>query len=150
MINIEIIDRFKAFIEPHIIQIAAQQTLLHQNITDEVDFSILVEDEDKLKELNHQYLGIDSATDVLSFPANEIDPETGRNYLGDIIISFNHAKEQARNASHSTDSEIQLLVVHGILHLLGYDHANSKEKKKMWAIQDDILTSIPDMNNKII
>jgi probable rRNA maturation factor len=149
MINIKIIDRFTAFIEPHIILIAAQQTLLHQNITDEVDFSILVDDEDKLKELNYQYLGIDSATDVLSFPANEIDPETGRNYLGDIIISFTHAEKQARNANHSTESEIQLLVVHGILHLLGYDHANNKEKKEMWAIQDDILTSISDINNTI-
>ena len=146
MINIEIIDRFENGIKPQIIHAAAQQTLLHQNISNEVDLSILVDDAEKLSELNRQFLGIDSATDVLSFTANEIDPETGRSYLGDIIISFSHAEKQAHDAGHSTSSEIQLLVVHGILHLLGYDHADNKGKQKMWTIQEEILACLPDDN----
>ena len=130
MINIEIIDRFETRIRPQTILNAAQQTLLHQNIPNDVDLSILVEDDEKLKELNQQFLNINSATDVLSFPANEIDPESGRKYLGDIIISFTHAEKQAQDAGQTSDREVQLLVVHGILHLLGYDHANSREKKE--------------------
>jgi len=146
MINIEIIDQFAARIGPNTILNAAQQTLLHQKVSIDVDLSILVEDGEKLKELNQQFLNIDSATDVLSFPANEIDPETGRNYLGDIIISFPHAEKQAQDAGQSSDREVQLLVVHGILHLLGYDHANNSEKKEMWAIQNDILACLAGNN----
>jgi len=147
MINIEIIDRFENSIKQQIIHSTAQQTLQHQNTSDEVDLSIIVDDDEKLKELNRQFLGIDTATDVLSFPANEIDPETGRRYLGDIIISFSHAEKQAQDAGHSTAREIQLLVVHGILHLLGYDHADNKGKQKMWIIQEEILASLKDDNS---
>jgi probable rRNA maturation factor len=144
MINIEIIDRFENRIHPQTILNAVQQTFLNQNISNDVDLSILVEDDEKLKELNQRFLNIDSATDVLSFPANEIDPETGRKYMGDIIISFTHAEKQALDAGQTSDREVQLLVVHGILHLLGYDHASKKGKKEMWAIQEDILACLID------
>lgn len=147
MINIEIIDRLKNAIKPQKIHIAAQQTLQHQNTSDDVDLSILVDDDKRIKELNLQFLGIDSETDVLSFAANEIDPETGHRYLGDIIISFSRAEKQAQDAGHSTIREIQLLVVHGILHLLGYDHVDNKGKQKMWTIQEEILASLQDDNS---
>ncbi|HLA08708.1 MAG TPA: rRNA maturation RNase YbeY, partial [Anaerolineales bacterium] len=81
-------------------------------------------------------------TDVLSFPASETDPETGSRYLGDILLSIPRAQEQATAAGHALDSEVQLLVVHGVLHLLGYDHAEAKEKRKMWKAQEEILVQL--------
>jgi probable rRNA maturation factor len=76
---------------------------------------------------------------VLSFPASETDPETARRYLGDILVSIPRAEEQARAAGHALETEVQLLVVHGTLHLLGYDHAEAEEKKHMWAMQAEVL-----------
>ena len=74
------------------------------------------------------YLGIDGPTDVLSFPASEMDPETGVHYIGDILISIPRAQAQADAAGHPLEAEVQLLVVHGVLHLLGHDHAQAEEK----------------------
>ncbi len=98
-------------------------------------------DED-VRILNQRFLGIDAPTDVLSFPAGDTDPETGRGYLGDVIISMPWAVDQAVQRGHSTEAELQVLVVHGVLHLLGYDHATSAEKKRMWSIQGKILTGL--------
>ncbi len=106
------------------------------------DLTIVLTDDACLHELNRAYLGIDETTDVLSFPSNEEDPQTGVRYLGDILISIPQAERQAREAGHPLESEIQLLVVHGVLHLLGYDHAEPGEKSKMWRAQADILKSL--------
>jgi probable rRNA maturation factor len=96
----------------------------------------------RLQELNRDYLGIDAPTDVLSFPASETDPETGARYLGDILISVPRAQSQAEAAGHALESEVQLLVVHGVLHLLGHDHAKPEEKRRMWKAQAEILESL--------
>jgi probable rRNA maturation factor len=84
---------------------------------------------------------------VLSFPASEtdgseIDPETGARYIGDIIISVPYAARGAAKAGHPLEAELQLLVVHGVLHLLGHDHAKPREKAKMWKAQAEILESL--------
>lgn len=92
-----------------------------------------------LHELNRDYLGVDAPTDVLSFPASESDPETGATYLGDILISIPRAAQQAQAAGHPLEAEVQLLVVHGVLHLLGHDHAEAEEKARMWAGQEKVL-----------
>jgi probable rRNA maturation factor len=76
---------------------------------------------------------------VLSFPAAEIDPETEELYLGDIAISIPRAMQQAQNAGHPVEAEAQLLVVHGVLHLLGYDHGTDEEKAVMWSEQAKVL-----------
>jgi probable rRNA maturation factor len=89
-----------------------------------------------------QRLNLDAPTDVLSFPADQADPETGQRYLGDVIISFARAAEQARERGHTVEAEIQLLVVHGVLHLLGHDHAETGEKQRMWAAQAEVLEGL--------
>lgn len=96
----------------------------------------------RLQELNLNYLGIDAPTDVLSFPASETDPETGARYIGDILISIPRAQAQAESAGHPLEGEVQLLVVHGVLHLLGHDHANAEEKARMWKAQGEILEGL--------
>ena len=106
------------------------------------ELSIVLSDDVRLQELNRDYLGIDAPTDVLSFPASETDPQTGARYIGDILISVPRAQSQAEAAGHALESELQLLVVHGVLHLLGHDHAGPEEKKRMWQAQAEILKSL--------
>ena len=103
------------------------------------DITIVLTDDRQLHELNLDYLGVDAPTDVLSFPASETDPETGATYLGDIVLSIPRAAAQAQAAGHPLEAEVQLLVVHGTLHLLGYDHATDEEKAVMWAEQAKVL-----------
>ena len=114
--------------------------------TQDGELSIVLTDDARLQELNRDYLGIDAPTDVLSFPASETDPQTGARYIGDILISVPRAQSQADAAGHTLESELQLLVVHGVLHLLGHDHADPKEKKRMWRAQAEILKSL-DLGN---
>lgn len=111
----------------------------HESESLDSELSIVLTDDARLRELNRDYLGIDAPTDVLSFPASETDPETGARYIGDILISIPRAQEQANAAGHPLESEVQLLVVHGVLHLLGHDHADAEEKARMWKTQAEIL-----------
>jgi probable rRNA maturation factor len=127
-------------LDAHVLEQAAQAVLAHQSSVG--DLSIVLTDDAQLQQLNRDYLGVDAPTDVLSFPASETDPESGTAYLGDILISVQRARQQALAAAHPVDSELQLLVVHGVLHLLGHDHANPAEKNRMWAAQSAVLTSL--------
>lgn len=133
-------------IQPHpdfpkidLLEHAARATLEYESKDPDADLSIVLTDDKKLRGLNRDYLGIDSPTDVLSFPASESDPETGAAYLGDILISIPRATQQAQVAGHPVEAEVQLLVVHGVLHLLGHDHAETEEKSRMWAEQEKVL-----------
>ena len=139
MINIIISEAYASRLSQYLIRETAQAVFEHQEVSDPSTLSIVIDDNQKLKDLNRQFRSIDSTTDVLSFSSGEIDPETGQEYLGDIIISWQKAEEQARTSSQSVACEIRLLVVHGILHLLGFDHATAEEQKEMWAIQNQIL-----------
>ena len=103
------------------------------------DMTIVLTDDRQLHELNLDYLNVDAPTDVLSFPAGEVDPETEALYLGDIAISIPRATQQAQAGGHAMEAEAQLLVVHGTLHLLGYDHSTDEEKAVMWAEQAKVL-----------
>jgi probable rRNA maturation factor len=126
------------FLDIELLENAARATLEQQSAPDD-DITIVLTDDDQLHELNLDYLGIDAPTDVLSFPASESDPETGVRYLGDILISIHRAAQQAQAADHSLQAEVQLLVVHGTLHLLGHDHVEAEQKARMWAAQAEVL-----------
>ena len=130
--------------ERAILENAAQETLQQLRPGSDFDLSIVLSDDDQLQALNRQFLGVDAPTDVLSFPADESkpDPDSQVQYLGDILISYPRAIAQARAGGHSLVDELQLLVVHGVLHLLGYDHATEDEKTAMWAVQAEILTHL--------
>ena len=98
----------------------------------------LVSDEE-IRGLNRQYRQIDSSTDVLSFLMGEPNFETEAMVLGDIIISFPTASRQAAKYGHSLERELAFLTVHGMLHLLGYDHKDKQEEGIMFAKQEQIL-----------
>ena len=121
---------------------AAHAALEHEAESREAELSIVLTDNEHLQELNLNYLGIDAPTDVLSFPASETDPESGARYIGDILISIPRAQSQADAGGHPLESEVQLLVVHGVLHLLGHDHAEPDDKARMWKAQAEILKSL--------
>ena len=88
--------------------------------------------------MNSKFRDTDRPTDVLSFGSDETDPETGNRYLGDIIISYETAEKQASMANHDVQTEIKILLIHGFLHLLGFDHDTEKNKKMMWQKQFSI------------
>jgi probable rRNA maturation factor len=121
---------------------AAQETLIFEKVEGEADLTLLLTDDEQLRQLNSQYLGIDAPTDVLSFPAGDPDPDTEALYLGDVVISVPRAAEQARAGGHALEAELQLLVVHGVLHLLGHDHAEEAQKERMWQAQAGVLARL--------
>lgn len=122
---------------------AVRQTLQHTGAAPEAEISLVVTDDEQLQALNRQFLDVDAPTDVLSFPAGEeTDPDTKSPYLGDILISYPRALAQAAAGGHLVREELQLLTVHGTLHLLGYDHAEEAEKAEMWAVQAAILAEL--------
>ncbi|RMF45635.1 MAG: rRNA maturation RNase YbeY [Anaerolineae bacterium] len=141
MVNLQLDTAIPQEIQQAIHQ-AVRVALRHQAQDDTLDLSIRVTDDAALQVLNRTYLGIDAPTDVLSFPSGEVDPESGRPYLGDIAISYPRACQQANAGGHAPLHEMQLLTVHGVLHLLGYDHATPEEKESMWQAQAQILEAL--------
>lgn len=97
---------------------------------------------EEIKALNQTYRNIDAPTDVLSFESDQTLPDSGKTYLGDIILSYPIAVQQAQTAGHSVLVEILVLVIHGSLHLLGYDHGTPEERTAMWNMQDSIFARI--------
>ena len=138
MINIEILPEFKRIFTPVILERAAIAALNQQAVPD-ADLTLVMTGDNQIQALDRDFLGVDSPTDVLSFPSSEIDPETGRRYLGDIVISIPRAEAQSNFGGHPLEDELSLLVIHGVLHLLGHDHASEKEKIRMWNTQIKIL-----------
>jgi len=126
---------------------AAEKTLEAQGVPkDDVEISVVVTDNDGIQELNKKYRGLDCPTDVLAFPMYEstlqvIDAikEFREVLLGDVIISLEKAQEQAEEYGHSLEREIGFLVIHGVLHLLGFDHKDEKQRKIMRQEEDKIL-----------
>jgi len=117
----------------------AARAVLDLSASPDADMTIVLVEDARIQALNRDFLSHDAPTDVLSFPADEPDPETGRRYLGDVVISLARAVEQARERGHAFEAEMQLLVVHGVLHLIGHDHAGPEEKERMWAAQAGAL-----------
>ncbi len=106
--------------------------------------SVVLVSDARIRRLNNEYRGFDTITDVLSFSSelSEIENPDRVNevqYLGDIIISFPQAARQADQGNHSVGSEIALLTIHGVLHLLGYDHDTQENKQMMWRLQNKML-----------
>lgn len=105
--------------------------------------AILITDDATVRRLNRRYRAEDKTTDVLSFPGEDEPLAVGAPvYLGDIAISLPQAQRQAAQGGHPVAAELQLLTVHGVLHLLGYDHAEAADKARMWAVQGAILTEL--------
>jgi probable rRNA maturation factor len=123
---------------------AAARTLERYGGGDSLAMTIVLTSDEEVAKLNHQFRGVDAPTDVLSFPAetlpDEIDDD--ENYVGDVVIAYPYALAQAIRLQHDPLESFSLLVVHGTLHLLGYDHDSADSKAAMWAAQAEVLTSL--------
>lgn len=111
------------------------------------EVTVVITSDEAVAELNEQYRDTEGPTDVLSFPAQDptpgfvVAPEMA-DYLGDIIIALPYTRRQAERVGKSLRDELRLLTIHGMLHLLGYDHAEPEEEAEMWAKQDAILARL--------
>ena len=107
------------------------------------DLTILIDTPERIQTLNREFRNVDTVTDVLTFPAWEGEISLSADgYLGDIMICYERAKEQAVTYGHSLMRELSFLAVHGVLHLLGYDHMTEKDERVMREKQTAILDSI--------
>ena len=142
MIFIEVDEKFGDLVSREHLQQAAQETLQLEPLEDLVSLAIKITGEKEIQELNAAYRGIDKTTDVLSFEADFFDPDLESRYLGDVVISYPQAARQAKRQGHPPQAELQLLVIHGVLHLLGYDHQSVTEKESMWLVQNQVLQTL--------
>jgi probable rRNA maturation factor len=117
----------------------ARHALNSEDVSEAAELSILVVGSDHIRRLNHRFAGDDHATDVLAFPMME--GEENEVLLGDVVICPAVAGENAAKLGHSLEAELDTLVVHGTLHLLGYDHHREDEKARMYKRQQEILHS---------
>ena len=119
--------------------------LKEEQIPEEAEVDLLFVDNEAIREMNREYRDKDSATDVLSFPMYEADEEIDDEdeiLFGDIVISLERAQEQCEEYGHSLEREVMYLLVHGLLHLAGYDHMEEEEKKEMRAQEEKLLAVI--------
>ena len=142
VVNIQVADDVSSPLSPDLMMSAALAALRFAGAPPDAECTVVLTDDEELRRLNLQFLGVDAPTDVLSFPADFIDPDSNQPYLGDILISIDRLLQQAAAQDHPAKQELLLLVVHGILHLLGHDHAEEAEKERMWVLQDQILSRL--------
>ena len=131
--------------QPRVLALATY-ALDYMNIHPDADLAISFTDEDTMEKLHIEFMDEPGPTDVLSFPMDELRPGTPEDMtpaglLGDIVVCPTVAARQAVTAGHETINEILLLTTHGILHLLGFDHAEPDEEKEMFGLQREILES---------
>ena len=127
-----------------------KKALVSEEASPSSEVSILIAGQERVHELNRTYLDEDRPTDVLSFPmlpaeadkSKFVSPPDGQVHLGEIIISLPQAEQQARERGHSTRHEIALLTIHGVLHLLGHDHAEPDQEREMRQKEMSILSAV--------
>ena len=122
---------------------AAAETLKYEGFDGQAEISVTLCGDERIRELNREYRGIDRVTDVLSFPLFDDEDDGEKTPLGDIVIDVDRALLQAAEYGHSPEREIAFLTVHSMLHLLGYDHEEGKaEESEMFAKQEKILSGM--------
>lgn len=152
-VDVQIDDEFLSAVEPAALVAAAEAVLQHTAL-EQGALTVVITDDAAIQELNAHFRGVDAPTDVLSFPAQAaaedapqlaVPPELADElaaYLGDVVIAYPYAARQATRYGNPVGTELRLLVVHGVLHLLGHDHATATEEEAMWAVQEAILAPL--------
>ena len=145
-VDIQIEKPYKVRVQPETLRRAAEMTLDHQRVEEPCELVVVVSGNETLHQLNQRHRGVDAPTDVLAFPNQTkspfVDAPGFPRYLGDVIISFPQARAQAVEAGNELLAELQLLVVHGVLHLLGFDDETETERARMWQAQQAVLDEI--------
>ena len=155
-IDVHIFEAFANQLSEDWIRKVAGKALSTESYPKPISLSLVIADDETVRDLNKNYRGFDETTNVLAFPMtatpgtgydNQSDtfviPDMKEYNLGEVIISFPQTIRQAKNENKPWDSELALLIIHGVLHLLGLDHSNMEQQEEMWAVQDSILSTIP-------
>ncbi|KQY54596.1 MULTISPECIES: rRNA maturation RNase YbeY [unclassified Nocardioides] len=142
--TIEVLNESGHELDVHQLSMLSRFVMDQMRVHPQAELCIKAVDEATIAELNARWMEKDGPTDVLAFPMDELRPglvneEPEEGVLGDLVLCPEIAGKQAVTAGHSRDAEIELLTVHGILHLLGYDHAEPEEHKEMFGLQDRLL-----------
>ena len=148
-VEIFVEEKFRGLVDESWARRIAQTVLKAEEVAPLYEVSLVFTDSETVRRLNRDYRGVDEPTDVLAFymlSQNEADssfalPPDGVTRLGEVIISYPQAVEQASEQGHSSERELALLIIHGILHLLGYDHEETEEESKMRERERKLLES---------
>jgi len=140
-------DKFRALVDEGWVRRIVRQVLKVEGVPSPYEVSLVFTDSDTVQRLNRDYRGVDEPTDVLAFymlpqkgtASSFALPPDGVTRLGEVIISYPQALAQAKDQGHSLERELALLVIHGILHLLGYDHEKPEEESKMRERERELL-----------
>lgn len=120
----------------------AVETLRLEGVAQSSELGLFVTDDEGIRELNRRYRGVDEPTDVLAFGGEAEGFVSPVLHLGDIVISYPRAASQAQERGHSAAREIDLLFLHGLLHLLGYEDETPEKRVQMWARQEEVLRAL--------
>jgi len=146
-VGIHVEEKFRRLVDGGWVKKIVRQVLKAEGVAPPYEVSLVFTDSETVKQLNRDYRGVDEPTDVLAFCMllqKEADssfalPPDGVTRLGEVIISYPQAVEQAKEQGHPPEREMALLVIHGILHLLGYDHEEPEEESKMRERERELL-----------
>ena len=150
-INVLIDEGYEGYLEVSWLQSVAEQALVAQDADSRVELGLVIANQERVQQLNRSYLGKDEPTDVLAFSAREeidaelppfVQPPDGVLHLGEVIISYPQAVIQAKEHRHSVKREIAILIIHGVLHLLGYEHDKPELERQMKTREQEILSCI--------
>ena len=152
-INVLIDEGLEGCPEVSWLQSVAEQVLLAQDVDSRAELGLVITSQERVRELNQSYLGRDEPTDVIAFsllpePHIErdlppfIQPPDGALHLGEVIISYPQAVIQAEEHGHSVERELAILIIHGVLHLLGYEHDKPELERQMRARETEILNYV--------
>ena len=158
--SIEVANESGVVVDEESLVRVARHVLDRLGVSPLAELSLLLVDVEQMEKLHVRWMGEQGPTDVLAFPMDELDlrgsrgvphgsghgdagddDDAGPAVLGDVVLCPEVAERQGREAGHGTESELQLLCTHGVLHLLGYDHAEPEEHQEMFGLQAELLTS---------
>jgi probable rRNA maturation factor len=142
--SIEVLNESGTDVDAHELSRLSRFVMDRMRVHPLAELCIKIVDEATIAQLNEQWMDKEGPTDVLAFPMDELRPglvteEPEEGVLGDLVLCPAVAERQAAEAGHPTKDEVELLAVHGILHLLGYDHAEPEEHREMFGLQDRLL-----------
>jgi len=145
-IGVKVDGRFRKAVDEDWLRGVAGRVLAAENVA-QAEVSVVITGDVMVRDLNRRYCGEDAPTDVLSFALREgtedfVLPPGEAVRLGEVVISLPAARRQAKQAGHSLEREVALLIIHGLLHLMGYDHAVEADRRRMESRQDALLASL--------
>ncbi|MGA7732596.1 MAG: rRNA maturation RNase YbeY [Chloroflexia bacterium] len=149
LITVQVDERYEERVDAGALHSLAIQVLRAEGRAGPLELGVVVTTDDEVLALNRQYLGHDYKTDVISFGMEDEEPEVAfltpaerPPYLGDVVISYDRAAEQALEYGHSIEQEVATLLVHGVLHLLGWDDSDEEARARMHARQDSLMRNV--------